>query len=183
MDFGILATLFKTIIPLIFPDKAKAEEVNLEVQKVINEGKAEAYKAQGVRDQAKKDIITTEINSNSIVSNWRGYLMTACSLMIINSWILTPLLNAFLTPLGCPINAVPIPGEAWALMSIGLGGYIGEQGIKTYSNAKVERAKIENAVNEDVLAEKLRATIFKQGMTQAQWDGIKESVEASLKDE
>ena len=45
---------------------------------------------------------------------------------------------------------------------------------------KTQIASIKYGINEDKLAASLRSKLFKQGMTQQQWEAIKESAEESL---
>jgi len=110
-------------------------------------------------------------------SDWRAKLMTMCTLMIGFNWIIVPVVNSLLYFVGTQITPNAIPSEAWLLLNVGLGGYIGEKTMATYQQGKVEKAKAENPINEDVLAKELRRTLFKQGMTQEQWDAIRDAAD------
>jgi len=178
--FTLLLPVFSTLIDKIFPDPKQAADAQLALTKVLNEAQAEAFKAQAIQDQAKKDIIVAEITKQSFASNWRAYLMIMCSAIVGYNWVIVSLLNAFLTPLGTPIVPIPVPAELWTLLTIGLGGYIGKETMQTYTQAKVEKARVESAsINEEVLARKLRETLFKDGMSEAQWSAIRDSAHAA----
>lgn len=131
MNFLALLPIFSTLIDRIFPDKEKQDAAKLELQKVLNEAAAQEI-------QAKKDIITTEITQGGWASQWRAYLMLSCSLMIVCDWMLIPLLNALFAWAGFHMEALVIPSEAWTLMTIGLGGYVGERSIEKYSANKYQ---------------------------------------------
>ncbi len=155
--FGLLGPIFADLIKRVFPDPEKQAEAQIELQKLLGAAQVEAYKADAVAMEAKKEVITTEMNTGGWAGQWRAYIMLVCAAMLVNSWILTPLLNAFLTPLGVPIVPVPIPVEAWTFITVGLGGYLTKETMKTYSDGKVDKAKAENTViDEDVLASSLR---------------------------
>ena len=79
-----------------------------------------------------------------------------------------PILRAF----GLDIPALPIPSEYWTVLSIGLGGYIGVDGIKTYSQAKF---------NSDRFFSVLRERLFTSGLTQEQVDEINRALEEAKK--
>lgn len=181
--FGLLSPMFSDLIKRIFPDPEKQAEAEARMQELLLNAQVEADKMETTRIESQKDVITTEINSGW-AGNWRAYIMLACTAMLVNSWIITPLLNAFLTPLGCPIIPVPIPPEAWTFITVGLGGYLGKETMATYSNGKVEKAKAENTpaiIDEDALAKALRKNLFPQGMTQPQWDAILKSTKDSVR--
>lgn len=175
--FGLLAPLFTDMIKRIFPDPEKAAEAELKMRELLAQAQAEAYKAEAVENEAKKEIIVSEMNQSSWFSDWRAKLMTMCTVMIGFNWIIVPLLNSVLYFLGTQIAPNAIPSEAWLLLNVGLGGYIGEKTMATYQQGKVDRAKAENPINEDVLAKELRRTLFKQGMTQEQWEAIRNAAD------
>lgn len=165
MNFLALIPIFTTIFERLFPDKEKAAEAALAMQQAL-------YAAQAESDKAKRDIIVTELNSGSIASNWRAYLMLVCISIVGYNWMVVSLLNAFLAPLGCPITAIPVPTELWTLVSIGLGGYLGKETISSYSNAKY------GAGNNEKFYDILRQKIFKSGLSQEQVTAIEDALKA-----
>lgn len=174
---GLIAPIFSDLIKRIFPDPEKQAEAQAHMQELLLQAQMEADKADAVENEAKKDIITTEMNQNTWFSDWRAKLMTMCTVMIGFNWILAPVLNSILYFLGTQIKPIEIPSEAWLLLNVGLGGYIGEKTMATYSQGRVDKAKAENPINEEVLARELRKHLFKNGMTQEQWEAIRDAAD------
>lgn len=174
---GLVAPIFSDLIKRVFPDPEKQAEAEARMQELLSQAQAEAYKAEAIENEAKKEIIVTEMSQNTWFSDWRAKLMTMCTVMLGFNWIAVPLLNALLKFIGTGIEPINIPSEAWVLLNVGLGGYIGEKTMATYQQGRVDKAKAENPINEEVLATELRRTLFKNGMTQAQWDAIRDAAD------
>jgi hypothetical protein len=174
---GLLSPIFTDLIKRIFPDPEKQAEANIELQTLIGEAQVEAYKAEAAENEAKKDIITTEMHTNW-AGQWRAYLMMICIAIVGYNWIIVSLLNAFLSPLGFPITSVQVPPELWTLVTVGLGGYIGKETVQSYSNNKLEQTKVLSAANDAAFFAKLRNTMFKQGLTQEQVEVFNEALKA-----
>lgn len=171
VPWALLLPIFSTLIGKIFPDPEKAAEAQLAMQKALNEAQAEEYKAQAIQDEAKKDIIVTEMGT-SWAGNWRAYLMLCCISIIGYNWVVVSLLNAFLAPLHMPITAVPVPTELWTLVTVGLGGYIGKETMQSYSENKY------GPTNDKKFFDVLRAKVFKSGMSQEQVSALEEALQA-----
>lgn len=78
--------------------------------------------------RAQRDIILAEAQSQSVLArNWRPGLMTLFGFIIFNNYVLNPWLTALLS-----VNVMmEIPPDMWALLKIGLGGYVvGRSGEK-----------------------------------------------------
>ena len=78
-------------------------------------------------------IITAEANSQSwLARNWRPMVMIMFASIIANNYILYPYMQAIF---GWGVE-LETPPDLWALMKIGLGGYIvgrsAEQGLKIW---------------------------------------------------
>lgn len=174
---GLIGPLLQPIINKVFPDPKEAAEAEAKIQEAVLKAQIEQNKADAIENEAKKEIINTEMNQGTWFSDWRAKLMTMCTLMIGFNWIICPVLNSILYFMGTQINPINIPSEAWVLLNVGLGGYIGEKTMATYQQGKVDKAKAENPINEDVLAAELRRTLFKQGMTQEQWEAIRNAAD------
>lgn len=174
---GLIAPIFSDLIKRIFPDPEKQAEAQARMQELLLQAQTEAYKAQSVENESKKEIITTEMTQSSWFSDWRAKLMTMCTLMIGFNWIVVPTLNSILHFLSTQINPIQIPSEAWVLLNVGLGGYIGEKTMATYQQGRVEKARAENPINEDILAKELRKTLFRNGMTREQWEAIRDAAD------
>lgn len=164
MEFLALIPIFQKLIERIFPDKAKADEANIELQKVLTQAAAQKEQADAAKIESQSKVIVAEAQSQSYAArNWRPHLMYCLMLTYPVNWILFPILRAC----GLDIPTLPIPTEYWTVLSIGLGGYIGVEGIKTYSNAKFNNDKYFNV---------LRQKIFTKGITQDQVDALNEAV-------
>lgn len=174
---GLIAPIFSDLIKRIFPDPEKQAEAQARMQELLLQAQTEAYKADAIENEAKKEIITTEMNQGTWFSDWRAKLMTMCTLMIGFNWIIVPVMNCLLYFVGTEIKPNAIPPEAWLLLNVGLGGYIGEKTMASYQQGKVDKAKAENPINEEVLAAELRRTLFKSGMTQEQWEAIRNAAD------
>lgn len=169
MNFALLLPILGNLIDRIFPDKEKADQAKVEMQKQINEANAELYKAEAAKMESKSKVVVAEANSASYAArNWRPHLMYCLMATYPVNWILFPILRAF----GLDIPALPIPSEYWTVLSIGLGGYIGVDGIKTYSQAKF---------NNERFFKVLRDRIFTSGLSQEQVDAINEALEEAKK--
>lgn len=136
MNFLSLLPVFQTLIDRLLPDKEKADQAQIAMQKVLNEAQARSDEAQAKQIEAQKDVIVAELSKNNWASNWRAYMMMVCITMVAFNWFLAPLLNAFLGLLGAQITTIPIPPELWTLVTVGLGGYIGKETIQNYSENK-----------------------------------------------
>lgn len=174
---GIIGPLFQPIINKIFPDPKEAAEAEAKIQEIVLNAQIEANRAKSIENESKKEIIVSEMIQGTWFSDWRAKLMTMCTVMIGFNWIIVPVLNAILYFLGTRVEPIAIPPEAWILLNVGLGGYIGERTMATYQQGRVDKAKAENPINEDILAAELRKTLFKQGMTQEQWEAIRNAAD------
>lgn len=169
MNFLALIPIFSTLVERLFPDKEKQAQANIEMQKVLAAAQAQSDAAEASKIESQSKVIVAEANSQSYAArNWRPHLMYCLMLTYPMNWVLFPLLRAF----GIDIPVIPIPSEYWTVLSIGLGGYIGVDGIKTYSQAKF---------NNDKFFSVLRDRLFKQGMTQEQVDALNAAKEEAMK--
>lgn len=181
---GLLAPIFTNLIQRIFPDPEKQAEAQIELQKLLSNAQIEADKADEAELENKKDVITAEMSQGGWASQWRSYLMIVCISIVAYNWVVVSLLNSILKPLGIPITPEAVPPELWTLVTVGLGGYLTKETVSNYSQGRVDKAVAENSapiIDEDKLAKALRSNIFKDGMTEAQWQAIikatKDSVE------
>ena len=173
MNFLSLIPIFSTLIDRIFPDKEKAAQAQIEMQKVLNEAAAEQAKADAAIVESKSKVIVAEAQSESWAArNWRPHLMYSIMIMMLYNWMIAGILRS----LGFDITIIPIPNDMWTLLSIGVGGYVvgksGENIMTTYANAKFNNQKF---------FEVLRNKLFKQGLTQDQVDVINEALSEARK--
>ena len=180
---SLLAPIFSNLITRIFPDPEKQAEAQIALQKLLGEAQIEAYKADAIAMEAKKEVIVTEMAQSGWASQWRSYLMMVCISIVAYNWVIVSFLNAFLRPLGVPIDIIGVPPELWTLVTVGLGGYLTKETMNNYSQGKVETAKAQNpapVINEEMLARALRKNLFKDGMTTEQWEAILKSTNEAI---
>lgn len=84
---------------------------------------------------AQRDIIVAEAQGQSwLQRNWRPLLMTTFMFIIANNYIIVPYVQAF----GAVVPSLEIPNGMWALLNVGVGGYIvgrsGEKIAETWKN-------------------------------------------------
>jgi len=85
--------------------------------------------------EAARDIIVAEIGSDSyLAKNWRPITMLVFVTIIANNYIIYPYLQLFFDT-GAMLD---IPPDMWALLKIGLGGYVVgrsvEKGIQVWKD-------------------------------------------------
>ena len=74
---------------------------------------------------AQRDIIVAEAKGESwLQRNWRPLLMICIIAIIANNYILVPYLSAFTDK----VTVLDLPKGLWALLNIGVGGYIASRG-------------------------------------------------------
>ncbi len=173
MEFMALLPIFNTLIDRIFPDKEKQDAAKLELQKATNDAVAQQLEAQSKQIQSQADVVKAEVQSESYAArNWRPHLMYMIMILLLNNYLISPILVAF----GVPIIVAPIPPDMWTLLTIGVGGYVvgksGEKMVSSYSDAKF---------NNTAFFSVLKNKMFKQGMTQAQVDVFNQAVSEAEK--
>lgn len=90
--------------------------------------KAMEYDAAFV--EAQKSVIIAEATGKSwMQNNWRPVLMFIFMAILTNNFILAPYIKAF----GGNVVLLEIPTQMWALLTVGVGGYIG---ARTYEKTK-----------------------------------------------
>lgn len=90
---------------------AKAQLLQIQVD---FETKLAAVDAQIAEQQAK--VLVAEAQSESwLARNWRPILMLTFTYIIFHTFVLSPIFN---------VAAVEIPPDMWALLKLGIGGYI-----------------------------------------------------------
>jgi len=109
--------LFSTIDQVV-EDKDKANELKASLEQVMQNSDLTKFVEQ---IKAQTSIILAEANSQSwLARNWRPGLMALFGLIIFNNYVLNPWLTAMFS-----VNIImEIPPDMWALLKIGLGGYV-----------------------------------------------------------
>ena len=113
------------LLDKFFPDKDEANKAKLALMQM----KASGELAQL---QTSAGIVTAEANSEHwLAANWRPITMLTFVFIIANNYIIYPYLSLFFTE--API--LEIPPDMWALLKIGLGGYVVGRSVEKTASA------------------------------------------------
>ena len=130
-------SMFKSYFPpdLTPEQKAKLEAgihaYQLEMNKQLND-----YSKAIIQEQSK--IIQAEANSESwLTRNWRPITMLVFVVIIANNYIIYPYLVMFTNK----AVMMEIPPDMWALLKLGLGGYVALRSVEKSVKAYVEGKK------------------------------------------
>jgi hypothetical protein len=106
------------VIDQVVEDKDKANELKATLEQVMQNSDLTKFTEQ---IRAQTSIILAEANSQSwLARNWRPGLMTLFGFIIFNNYVLNPWLAAMFS-----VDVMlDIPPDMWALLKIGLGGYV-----------------------------------------------------------
>lgn len=103
-----------TLLDKFFPDKDAANKAKLMLMEMKQSGELSKL-------QASAGIVTAEANSDHwLAANWRPITMLTFVFIIANNYILYPYLALFFEE----APKLEIPPDMWALLKIGLGGYV-----------------------------------------------------------
>tara|TARA_B110000116_G_scaffold269238_1_gene284786 strand:- start:564 stop:968 length:405 start_codon:yes stop_codon:yes gene_type:complete len=103
-----------TLLDKFFPDKDAANKAKLMLMEMKQNGELSKL-------QASAGIVTAEANSDHwLAANWRPITMLTFVFIIANNYILYPYLSLFFEE----APKLVIPPDMWALLKIGLGGYV-----------------------------------------------------------
>ena len=108
-------------------DKDKANELETKVKNKLLSLEQEVITAQ-------RDVIVAEAKSQSFIArNWRPIMMLTFVGIIANNYILFPYITLF----GGTATTLEIPPDMWALLKIGVGGYVmgrsGEKMVESFA--------------------------------------------------
>lgn len=117
----LLAPLGMELIKRFIPDKDAQVEAQAQFNQSLLDGSWKEFEQQA-------GIIMAEANSkNWLTSSWRPITMLTFVVIIANNYILYPYLSLFWPE----APTLEIPPDMWALLKIGLGGYVvGRSGEK-----------------------------------------------------
>ena len=103
-----------TLLDKFFPDKDAANKAKLMLMEMKQNGELSKL-------QTSAGIVTAEANSDHwLAANWRPITMLTFVFIIANNYILYPYLSLFFEE----APKLVIPPDMWALLKIGLGGYV-----------------------------------------------------------
>jgi len=111
------------IVDKYIPDTNKAAELKAHIESLILvQGHDELVKEL----EGQVQIILAEARGGWLQRNWRPMLMLVCIMIVFNNYVLFPYLSMF------TVKAVmlELPGGLWALLNLGVGGYIGGRTVE-----------------------------------------------------
>ena len=77
--------------------------------------------------QTKRDVIIAEMGGNWLQRSWRPLLMLLFGFIIANEYVISPYIQALFS-ITLPVK--PITPDMWAVLKLGIGGYIGGRSIE-----------------------------------------------------
>ena len=108
------------LVKRIWPDPAQQSEAQLKVLQLAQSGELAEL-------QAASSIIVAEAQSeHALTSQWRPIVMLMFAAIIANNYLVYPYLSLFWSD--APV--LPLPPDLWALMKIGIGGYVVSRGVE-----------------------------------------------------
>lgn len=108
------------IIDQVVKDKDQAVALKHEFQMAAMQGTL-------VEMQTARDVLVAEAQGESWMQrNWRPITMLVFVFIIGNNYVLAPYIAAF----GAQIPTLEIPNGMWALLNVGIGGYIASRGVE-----------------------------------------------------
>ena len=118
---NLLATVANFILPGIFkevdkaiPDQDLSAKLKASIQTAILSADAQALQEQA-------GIVTAEAQGESwLQRNWRPVTMMVFVIIVANNYVIAPYAQALFDR----SVALPTPPDLWALIKIGLGGYV-----------------------------------------------------------
>lgn len=75
---------------------------------------------------AQRDVLVAEAKGGWLQKSWRPITMLVFVFIIFNNYVLVPYIAAF----GAAVPTLVIPNGMWALLNVGIGGYITSRGIE-----------------------------------------------------
>lgn len=116
------------IIDRVWPDPTERAKAKLELMKMAQQGQLKDL-------EAAMNVIVAEAKSEHwITAAWRPLTMLSFVAIVVNNYIVGPYIGALF---GFSIT-LPIPPDMWALLKLGIGGYVVgrsvEKGIQSWKN-------------------------------------------------
>ncbi|WP_320169507.1 holin family protein [Maridesulfovibrio sp.] len=123
---GSIIDLGSTIIDKIWPDAGEREKAKLKLMELQQAGQLADL-------ESRVKVMLAEMSGNWLQRSWRPILMLTIIAIVANNYLFYPYLTLFWT--GAP--HLELPEQLWALMELGLGGYVvgrsAEKVAKTWS--------------------------------------------------
>ncbi len=113
-----------------------SQEQRADLERRAKDLQSKVIEADSELKQAQRDIIVAEAKGDSwLQRNWRPLLMICVIAIIANNYIFVPYLSAFTDK----VQVLELPKGLWALLNIGVGGYIASRGGEKIS--KIRKGK------------------------------------------
>ena len=113
---GILSAVLPIVgrvLDRVIPDSEARAKAELEIQTGLLNAESEIVKAAA-------SVIRSEASGNWLQRSWRPMLMILFGLIIANNYVIVPYVLAF----GFFVPSLDIPPGMWALLNVGVGGYV-----------------------------------------------------------
>ena len=124
---GILSAVLPIVgrvLDRVIPDSEARAKAELEIQTGLLNAESEIVKAAA-------SVIRSEASGNWLQRSWRPMLMILFGLIIANNYVIVPYVLAF----GFFVPSLDIPPGMWALLNVGVGGYVvGRSAEKIFKN-------------------------------------------------
>ena len=132
--FSILAGPIKGLVDSIggiIDDVSTSDEERLEakakLQALATQAEAQILSHAETLFQSQRDVLVAEATGESwLQRSWRPITMLVFVFIILNNYVIVPYVSAF----GGTVPALEIPNGMWALLNVGIGGYIASRGIE-----------------------------------------------------
>lgn len=102
-----------TIIDKIWPDADEKEKARLKLMELQSQGELAEL-------ENRIKIIGAEMSGNWLQRSWRPILMLTIVAIVANNYLLYPYVSLFWSQ----APQLELPDKLWALMQVGLGGYV-----------------------------------------------------------
>lgn len=124
---NLLMKLGSAILPGVFNVVDQVVEDKDQAARLKHELQMAALQGSLTDTKTARDVIVAEAQGKSwIQRNWRPITMLTFVFIIANNYIFVPYAQAF----GANIPALEIPNGMWALLNVGIGGYIASRGVE-----------------------------------------------------
>lgn len=124
---GILSSIAPKIVGGITDLIGEFVEDKDEANRLANAIAGKVLDILGVELTVKGNIITAEAKSmHWLTATWRPITMLVFVIIIANNYIVYPYLSLFWSE----APAMEVPDQMWALLKIGIGGYITSRGVE-----------------------------------------------------
>lgn len=141
----ILLPLLSKVLENLFPDPAARAAAQLQMQEAINQATAMQLDAEAKATVAQAQVVTAEVSGQSAMQrNWRPMLMYLFMVIILNNYILFPLLHAMFPSM----VVLAVPEQMWSLIEICVGGYVGGRSLEKIATTAFDNTKFFNTLRQ-----------------------------------